>query len=477
MSGVDPSGELPPAFAKAKASDELFWCKQEKTIQGASGQPCCTLSGISTGLIRMEGNFAVVVHGEDECASCFLHYGPSAHRFFATGLEEQHFVSGRTQDRLRKCLRLVAEELTPAAIFVLGACPIEVIGDRFETVVEEIAAEYPEIAFRALHTSGLKVGSQAAMLDWMYSELVALPSLVPTDPAWKAEVSRATRTALDAWLGGRRLMQVVPDAAPLQPAQCLNFLGLPEVEQIGMRQHEWAPVVKGAGLTTVGTYPYGAELDDWRAMGFAAVTFVVDRTMYPKTVMALEARGQTVLEVPLPVGLDQTDRFYQVISEHFGLSLADTLAPARAAAVAALDGFRTKWGPLRMVMGLRMLNDYRTDQVAYQGLGDYAAMAELGFDTTVMVQGPSEKKDRFERLFRAHGITVPFEMFAEPWNLSTLIGGGRYDFAYLADYCRDEARKAGVPMVTSRHLMPYYAGVVQNVAALDHALTVARKPA
>lgn len=445
---ADDRGELPEALRNAMASDEAFWCRQEKTIQGASGQPACTLSGISTGLIRLQGNLAVIVHGEDECASCFLHYGPSAHRFFATGLEEQHFVSGRTQDRLRRCLRLVAEELRPDAIFVLGTCPMEVIGDRFEEVVAEVQVDHPAIAMRALHTSGLKVGSQAQMLDWMYSELVGLPPLEPK----------------------------APDAAvALDPARCVNFLGLPEVEQLGLRGHEWDRVLQAAGVHVVGAYPYDVDLDGWRSMGFAQATLVVDRSLYPRTVAALEARGQRVLEVPLPVGIEQTDRFYEVIGQTFGISddLREATAPARAEAVAALQSFRDRHGPLRMVMGLRMLNDYRTDQVAYHGLGDYRAVAELGFDVSVLVQGPKDKKDRFQKLFEARGIDIPFDVFAEPWNLAELIAG-RYDFAYLADYCREEARKARVPMVVSRHLAPYYGGVVHNVASFGQSLAAAR---
>ena len=31
-------------------------------------------------------------------------------------------------------------------------------------------------------------------------------------------------------------------------------------------------------------------------------------------------------------------------------------------------------------MGLRQLNNYRTDQLAQQGLGDFTALSEFGFD-------------------------------------------------------------------------------------------------
>ena len=118
---TSPEDPLPEAFAKAREADAPFWDQQEKRVQGATGQPCCTLSGISMQLINLPGHFAVVIHGEDECAACFYHFGPSAHQFFCTGLTEQHFVTGETAEPLIECLRAVAEDVDPEAIFVLGA--------------------------------------------------------------------------------------------------------------------------------------------------------------------------------------------------------------------------------------------------------------------------------------------------------------------------------------------------------------------
>ena len=67
MSDHAPGAPPPPeSFLRHKEADQPFWKEQERSIQGALGQPCCTLSGISSGLIRLPGNFAVVVHGEDE---------------------------------------------------------------------------------------------------------------------------------------------------------------------------------------------------------------------------------------------------------------------------------------------------------------------------------------------------------------------------------------------------------------------------
>ena len=203
-----PSSEWPEAFRALRAEDEKFWQEQERNIQGALGQPCCTLSGISSGLLRMRGNFALVIHGEDECAACFRHIGPGTVNLFCTGLTEQEFVTGRTSEPLTRCLEAVCDEVKPEGIFVLGACPVEVIGDRFETVVEKVAKRYPHIPMVALHTSGLKVGTQTAMLDWMFEQLASLPSKAPQSPAWRQELGRGAIASLARALGVRAALGV-----------------------------------------------------------------------------------------------------------------------------------------------------------------------------------------------------------------------------------------------------------------------------
>ncbi|MCA9569581.1 MAG: hypothetical protein KC656_17160, partial [Myxococcales bacterium] len=387
------STDLPPAYLEARAADEPFWRAQEARVQGATGQPCCTLSGISTGLIRMPGDFAVVIHGEDECASCFLHYGPSSHRFFCTGLGEEHFVTGETGERLDRCLRLVAEQVQPEALFVLGACPIEVIGDRFETVVEAVQADFPHIPMRAMHTSGLKVGSQTAMLDWMYSTLVGLPTRPPVDPTWREQVAAAGLDTVDAFLSlspeallerHRRALALV-EPPPLERERCVSFLGLPNRDDLGGYAAEWEEVLREVGLVVTGDYPYAATLEDWRGATWPKAMFAVDRLNFPQTVQAIQEAGTQVVDVALPAGIAATDAFYRTLGETYGLQaeIEAAVAPRREAAVRAAEDFRRRRGGLRMAMGLRMLNNYKTDQLAQQGLGDHAALSELGFDITV----------------------------------------------------------------------------------------------
>ena len=163
-----PRGTVQVSLETAKR-DEDFWQKQEKRRQGRLGQPCCTQSKMSWALIHMPGNFALVIHGEEDCLNCFHHHtGRSASQVYSTRLTEYQITSGETQRPLRHLLHLIADQKKPEAIIVLGTCPVEVIGDRFETVVDQVAEE-TGIPMAALHTSGLKLTRLVDMQDWLYN--------------------------------------------------------------------------------------------------------------------------------------------------------------------------------------------------------------------------------------------------------------------------------------------------------------------
>lgn len=474
MAAPDGHEQLPAAYIEARTKDEAFWEAQEQRIQGRAGQPCCTLSGISTGLMALHGRFAVIVHGEDECAACFFHTGPSAPQFFCTGLTEQHFVLGETRGPLEKCLRVVARDIAPEAIFVLGACPVEVIGDRFEIVVADIQGEFPDVPMVALHTHGLRVGSQAAMLDWMFSTLAALPSRMaktaePEPPRIKEALLSAVKAVVKrdsaSWDEARAHYR----GQPMFQERSINLLGFPR----GRWGHrlELDSFLEGHDVA-ITALPGHATLEEWRNATQARATFAFDRGLYPKLIEALEGAGSTVVDVDIPVGIEASRSFYADVGSRLGL--ADVVAAAsrepEAQAREAVAAFRRRHGGMRMAMGLRLGNNYHADHIGRMGLGDFQFLSECGFTITLLVQGPPEKHERFAVFFRDNGIDQPFVMFPEPWTISQWLDGDRYDIAYLLDHCRGEADKAGVPMIASREFEQGFAGVAENIRYLERAL-------
>ena len=447
-------------FKEKRSLDEGFWQDVEARVKSNLGQPCCTLSGISSGLIRMPGDFAVVIHGEHECASCFHHVGPSVDRFFCVGLNEADFTSGETRDKLEECLELVVKDVDPKVVFVLGACPVEIIGDRFETTVEKVS-EKTGTPMVSLHTSGLKVGSQAAMLDWMFETLAGLPQVERANISWVSSEEHFNNV---------RPEQESGRTPPKE--RMLNLLGMPDWRRGTVP--EWFSVFSGAGLGVIANIPFGGDLNTWRSVGHARATFVADRRLYPRLFSVLESYDQEVIEVPLPIGVKQTDQFYRIIGETFGVhdQIQEIVAESRAAAIEELEKFRTRVNGIRMAMGLRMLNNYRADQLAYEGLGDVEAISEMGFDLKLLVQGPPEDRfrTRFQETFNQLGCTLEFDIFPEPWGISKRLKAGGFDAAYLADHCRLEAREAQVPMVVSRDLKPFYEGVRANLIRMGKTL-------
>ncbi len=465
------------------AGDEPFWKRQETRLAGQLGQPCCTLSGMCTLLGGMDGNFAVIIHGERDCGNSFVHHRmKSAERFFCTCLTEEQITVGRVDEPLERCLRLVLDEVAPDAVIVLGTCPITMIGADPGPVVDRLAAQ-TQIPILLLRTGGLKLATQAEMVDWLYESLAGLPQIVRSQAVDRRRVAAALRetsrqlqrdvavTPLDV----RARVEEALSAPPMDRA--VNFIGLPAD---GVRSSELSTVLHSAGIQIAGLYPFEADLRDWRSIGHAAVNIVADRRLYPRLLARLEKEHAIgSVQVPLPIGLNQSLQFYQAIGDFFDApeALDQTLAPLVAAARARVEAFRTQAGSIRVAMGLRMLNNYQVDQLAYEGLGDVEALAELGFDLTLLIQGPPEERPRFAEMLAGLGVTLPMQVFPNPWNLAPLLVEGKYQVAYLADHSWEEALKAGVPMIKSRGLAPLLAGVQQNLTVLAELLRAAGHPA
>jgi hypothetical protein len=433
---------MKPLHLDIEASDERFWKEQENRLTRQIGQPCCSLNALAGMLVTMPGDFAVVLHGEADCANCFVHApGPSADKFYATRITQSQFTLGKTAEPLARCLRLVVKHRQPQAVFVLGNCLMEMIHDDFERVTREVQEETgtPVIALR---TSGLKAASQAEMVDWLYSTFAAL--------AKRGEARRGL----------------------------INFIALPEINRTELRR-ELESILAAAGLRMRGRYPFETSLSDWQGILEAEADFVVDKSLFPRLVKSLDSLGAATVEVPLPVGLASSSRFFEAIGRHFGAlkAVQRACAPLEEKARRRLERFREKYGGLRVAVGMRMENNCRADQLAYDGLGDLSLFVEAGFKVDLFIQGPPEEKAR--RQFKARlvqlGCDMPFHVFPDPFNLPPLLKAGRFDVAYLADHARGEALKAGVPLIRSRSLEPFFGGMLNNLDYLDQVLEEIRR--
>ncbi|MDD5629876.1 MAG: nitrogenase component 1, partial [Elusimicrobia bacterium] len=136
-------------------------------------QPCCSLAGAAAMLSAMGGRLAVVVHGERDCLNSFLAFdSPGAARFYCSNLSESQTALGRTAGVLERCLAAAAQD-SPRALIVLGTCLTEMMGDDFPVVARRFARRR-KIPVLALRTGGLRSGTQAEMLDLLFTGLSTL---------------------------------------------------------------------------------------------------------------------------------------------------------------------------------------------------------------------------------------------------------------------------------------------------------------
>jgi hypothetical protein len=262
---------------------------------------------------------------------------------------------------------------------------------------------------------------------------------------------------------------MAPPVVPT-PARRLNFLGLPAPAR------EPIEVFAALGLEVNGFFPEGASLDHWRSISQAAVTFVVDRTMFPRLARRLGGYGQEVVDTQLPVGIEATENFYRHVAQTFDCTprLDAVLGARLGAARAQAATFREAYGGVKLGMAIRMLNTYQVDRLVQDGMGDVSHLRELGFDVHLFIQGPLEEGPRFEARLRDKGVDLPVQAFPGPWRLADYLREAQCQVCYVPDSSRNLVRRAGIPMISSRSLHPWLSGVKHNLAVLSDLVLQAR---
>jgi hypothetical protein len=418
-----------------RIDDEPFWRAQERRREKQLGQPCCTQSGISWTLIDMPGRFAVVIHGEYDCVNCFKHNaGRSSWQYFSTRLSEGQLTSGETAGPLRRCLELIVEHDAPDAIIVLGTCPVEVIGDQFDTVVDAVSEE-TGVPMVALHTSGLKLSTQQDMLDWCFDTLVGLHE------------STSTPT----------------------PTNELALIGMPGGVD---GSAEVKTVLEGSGLTLLASFPQEASLQDWKRLAGCGRVVVSDRGMFPQLMTRIEGAGCVVNEVPLPYGLEQSMAVYDCIQALTDKPLNAHLDRAREQAEEAIDAFRLKWSGTPMALGIRMHNSNQFNMVARDGLGHVRLFTELGLNVTLLIQGSPDPSMRgvWTELLAQRGLDLPFDVFPGPYAIGECLFRRPYRLACVADWMHEQVKDTNIPSVFSHQMQPWLSGVSANLNRLNRAL-------
>lgn len=441
--------------------DEAFWQKQQKRREKRLGQPCCTQSGISWSMMHIPGRFAVIVHGEKDCLNCFHHHtGVSSHQFYSTRLSDAQLTMGTTEEALRECVSLIAKEQRPELILVLGTCPVEVIGANFLETVEDLSQEI-DIPIIALKTSGLKLSSQSEMLDWLYEVLAGLdqkPRIQTINP-------KDTQKLRILWK--RAWGIVLPESYP-EAGYSINLFGLP-----ASRTADLSWIFSFLGIHTL-SFPEQASLDNWKQLQAAKATFLTDTAIFPRFLKKMAASGAPAIEIPVPVGLESTEKMLLNIArfcerESEAKTLLQQILPRLNT---ELREIQKQYEGKTFALILRMRNTVQLDAIAQGGLGMIPFVRELGGRLTLYIQGAPdpEVKEAYQRILQEKGIQLPFFIFSSPYSLSEMLKQEQYSLVFGPDQGAQAAARAGRAYLDFGNLTSGFSGLRKNWTLVAEAM-------
>lgn len=411
-------------------------------------QECCSYQAMTELLARLGGDVVVLIHSDRDCSNVLPKTGGRVRafhpeKFLCTNLTEDEMVTGQGNRKLRRAIELVHEAWSPGLIVVLSTCPTVMIGDNIKNVTRKAGRELGVRAVAEI-THGLKPKSPAEVVDQLYCTL-SRPA--EPDPTWTAdEVAR--RVALVG-------VSLRPDERA-EVAAVLTALGF----ELAVVLDEQAEVADFLRLRTVGTVVHPGP------------------NMLLKLQEQVRGWGLTCVEVPLPFGVDASDRFWRRVGDALGCDAADiarATARWRDPAVAAVAAFREgdhAAAPLRLAYNIGSIRSFDLRRIALEELGELPLFAELGFDVRLFIQGPAHDANgqRTAQVLADLGVDAGFDLFADPGGLANVVEPGVWSLFFGARFLRKQLTQVNLPLLDKDALGLGYGAVPDNVEAVTLAL-------
>ncbi len=406
-------------------------------------QEACSYQGATEVLSRLRGRFAVVIHSDRDCSNVLPKTGGRvqselAYKFVCTNMREDELVTGQGNAKLRRAIEVVHASLQPDLILVLSTCPTVMIGDNVVNVARKAARDLG-IRVEAESTHGLKPRSPAEILDTVYTLL-----------------ARASQ----------------PTLADRQ--RRVNLVGL-SVQPDEREELDAGFAALGLTLNTV--LNERAGLDDFlRAADAGWLIHPGPDMLVGLRKVALDQWQQASIEVPLPVGLAATDRFWQAIASATERPSSAVLAlPGRQAAVDAIAGFRARWAgkPLRAAYNVGSVRSFDLRRIAQEELGELTLFDDLGFTSAIFVQGPQDEANwqRVARVLNDLQVDRPFCIFPATSSLRQMISRKNYELFYGAGFLRDQLSQRGIPLLQHGDIRLGWQQVPRVLATIERALS------
>lgn len=416
-------------------------------------QECCSYQASTQLLRRMRGRMAVIIHSDRDCSNVLPKTGQippdeDGYRFFCTNMKEDELVTGQGNAKLRRAIELVHAAQKPDLIIVLSTCPTVMIGDNVKNVVRKAGKDLG-INIVAELTNGLRPKSPAEVVDNLYSLLCRGAQPAPPE---------------------------------LDLARRINLVGL---QLSAAERAEIETVLAAMNLTINATLNDESWLDEFLAVAKAACNVHPG----PHLMLAFDEQcrkefGQQAVEVPLPFGIEATDRFYRTIGVAAGVDAAlveAAIIGVRTPAAAAIADYRTrlherirdkKHRAPRCAFNVGSLRSFDLRRLALEEMGELPFFNELGIECKLFIQGPQDEANqtRTAGVLAELGVQHPFVIFPDPGALAKHMRPGEFDVFVGADFLADQLSKLNLPLLNKQTIGAGYGAVSLNLERLDAAI-------
>ncbi len=434
MSDYATITEAPAAAAKAAPSAKAATGRGagEPFVSTRNACKLCAPLGASFAYLGIEGCIPLL-HGSQGCSTYIRRYGISHFRepidIASSNFTESAAIFGGELN-LGKALDNVSRQYEPKAIGVASTCLSETIGENVPMYLTRYKSERERLAATAVTTGESPAIFYASTPSYAGTHMegfhaavrAAVSTMVPAgeDPAPAAgdAAAKARINVLSGFVSTEDLRELHAILTSFGTAYTL----LPDYSETldGVSWEEYRKHPEG-----------GTPLDSIRAMGRASRTLGLGTSVTPDRdagVWLDEKRGVPLSRIPLPIGVENTDRFFALLSEATGTPVPESWVRARGRLVDAyIDGHKYVAGKKAILYGEDDLVEGIGSLLAEIGIkvvltggpeADFATMLEqakgLGADLAI---------GNGKGLFLARGLGIPLVRCGFP--IHDRIGGQR----------------------------------------------------
>ncbi|TNF27769.1 MAG: hypothetical protein EP329_19035, partial [Deltaproteobacteria bacterium] len=416
-----PAAELDTLFGDARFAKSF-------------GDNACGMMGALDLLSDLQGDFAVIVHGD---RPCLMRGQVGQSKFYTSDLKDVDVVTGGGK-RLMQATDYVMGDTQPKAIALVSTCLSQMIGEDIDALADEIEERHglPCVAMRV---SGIELLKPFEVSDRVHGNLA------------------------------RRFVE------PLETREDeISFVGYAN-ESTRFRR-ELDEVLGKVGLK-VGVFWPDDTLEQLPKIGASAVVMAPERTGFKRFLSIVGRKTEArVVEQVSPVGLAACAAFYRRLGEETGrwAELEPLLAPRAERAEARIARFRERFAGARVAV---CFGNNRKGVIhpsfVHLGLGYVPFLRELGLEPVFMVVSDetAEQYARVRALARNLDAAEDIYLYQRPERLPALLHeAGGIRAAFTEDCHKHYVDAAGVPYLQFRAFHLGYASIIPAIDTLEALL-------